>query len=112
MTKLKFRAWHNKAKQMLLPEKNSHLFQWVEEGQDIEVMQWTGVNDVIGYPVFKSDICEMSYGDRFVVVFNEGSFTGKMDGSFLLGNRLPGSFKVIGNIYQNPELLNVEKQSK
>ena len=67
--------------------------------------QYTGQKDQNEVEVYEGDICELDYGERFLVVFNNGSFTGKIGGNFLYNNVLPSEYIVIGNIHENPDLL-------
>lgn len=71
------------------------------------IMQWTGLRDINGVKIFEGDIVE--YIDnteggvyKGVVEFENGMFT--FDGGNAMGD-YDVPIKVIGNIYQNPELL-------
>jgi uncharacterized phage protein (TIGR01671 family) len=67
--------------------------------------QYTGLKDCDGQELYEGDICELRtgygmYGTKGVVGFEKGEFyfTNLDEGLF-------GEFKIIGNIYENPELL-------
>ena len=75
------------------------------------LMQWTGLQDKNGKPIYEGDIVEWwdsygvselgndSFSTRAVVVFNDGGFDPVVG---LTGVEI----EVMGNIYQNPDLLN------
>ena len=81
--------------------------------------QYTGLKDKNGVKIFGGDILEWTDGyskSSGVVAFEEGSFVSKckLGSSSKIKNKDTGgattkTFKVIGNIYENPELLNQEK---
>lgn len=134
MREIKFRGWHNGAKDMVyfgLGEDNIQC-----EGEDGEkfkfmikdghpVMQYTGLKDKNGEEIYEGDVVEIelsaerAFGDGKSETFRIEIFFGK-DASFH-GRRIgiptdlysvgsSGSAvvrkEVIGNIYENPELLN------
>lgn len=77
-----------------------------DEEEDIEIVRFTGLTDKNGKEIYEGDILE-DRGDpqlitRSVVEFIDGSFWSKGWGR--LGNHNEDS-EVIGNIYENPELL-------
>ncbi|NOY72407.1 MAG: hypothetical protein GXP14_08520 [Gammaproteobacteria bacterium] len=81
----------------------------------LSVMQFTGLKDIAGKEIYEGDIveCELSWkGGALphagVVVFcnTYGAFATKNEsGETLLHKHLLNTFKIIGNIYQKPELL-------
>ena len=93
--------------------------KWIE----IQYGQFTGLKDEDDIDIYEGDIIEFSYDmfvgnfDTFVakgvVVFDEGAFYVELfenkrttkDESYLLYNINVDSIKVIGNKYENPELL-------
>ena len=83
------------------------------------IMQYTGVDDKNGTPIFEGDIvkgmCLGYYDDeefKDVIKFRNGSFCFSKekwkDGTYnwySLENHYSGDLEVVGNIYENPELL-------
>ena len=90
--------------------------------------QYTGLKDENGKKIFEGDIIEFSYDlfvgnfDTFIakgkVVFEEGAFyvkcfeneRGTKDETYLLYSINIDTIEVIGNIYDNSELLEVEDE--
>ena len=90
--------------------------------------QYTGLKDENGKKIFEGDIIEFSYDvfvgnfDTFIakgkVVFEEGAFyvkcleneRGTKDETYLLYSINIDTIEVIGNIYDNPDLLEVEDE--
>ena len=126
----KFRAWHHELGRMMLVETMYFFANGFEELQlndsvmndsipaspdEIELMQSTGLKDKNGKEIFEKDI--LDYKGRNVIVKWHGSYA-----SFIyefvdeLQNRTTEwqplylsyyYFEVIGNIYENHELLEV-----
>jgi len=100
-----------------------HTDEWsdYEVGDDIILQQYSGLKDKNGKEVYEGDIVEYkefgeSKSKKGVVVFETGAFgletiNGSFDGSFDYGIEELSweGFEVIGNIYENPELLNNKK---
>lgn len=126
MDELKFRAWHSQQKRMIEvyglgpdfitentldgvdPGTNAFM------GDDFElltVMQFTGLKDKNNVEIFKGDILQTEAGKIMVVGWkvNLASFIIRRDGwafSHFFGEGCnPEDVEVIGNIYQNPELI-------
>jgi uncharacterized phage protein (TIGR01671 family) len=87
----------------------------IELSNDLLIMQFTGLTDINGVEIYEGDIVRLWYAPRATAigfisfenggfVFNTEKATPKKEfaGTCIdCGN----SFTVIGNIYQNPELL-------
>jgi hypothetical protein len=79
---------------------------------DIRVMQFTGLHDKHGKEIYEGDILEHVYKNttvfRVMVIFEDGCFVVKesltSDDPTCLFERT--HFKIIGNIYEHPNLLN------
>lgn len=85
-------------------------------GEKIELMQYTGLKDRVNGEIYENDIISDEDGQRFTVVFwdDYGQWwaeerTGEW--SMSLGE-LIGECVVIGNSYQNPELLELPPQQE
>ena len=84
---------------------------------DIELMQSTGLKDKNGVDVYQGDIIRCTSGCLHEVIWLEeygGTFIGGMPAWYLSGFRngysWTGREEVIGNIYENSELLEEAKQ--
>ena len=116
---IKFRAWDILNKKMLnwrdifdLPAWE--IFPGTPEQRCYEVMQYTGLKDKNNIEVYEGDIVQnVNNNNIWKVVYNHSNacyeLTRKKDGinswehGAIIG--LPRSYKVIGNIYENKELL-------
>ena len=99
-------------------------FEYNDITDSVEIMQYTGLRDENGKGIYEGDIIEFSYDmfvgnfDTFVakgkVVFEEGAFYVEVfenerttdDEAYLLYSINLDTIEVIGNIYENMELLN------
>lgn len=93
------------------------------EIDSVVLMQYTGLKDMHGKEIYEGDILTTKYGN-VEVVYYKSSFTLKREGSSLielngLSNLVDCSpiancthnNEIIGNIYENPELLTKENKS-
>ena len=127
---IKFRAWHNRANKMLKSGTNRQIFSWQDEGQDITIMQFTGLKDRNGVEIYegdilKTDLCHPSWvGLTYEIVFQEGAFQMKTKGrkgsiafayhihTAIINDAIENEsdydkhLEIIGNIYEHPHLLN------
>lgn len=79
--------------------------------KDCIIMQYTGLNDKNGNEIYEGDILDFEFNNRqYQVFFNECSFkVQRIDhlnrNLYLLEDYPTWDMEVIGNIYENPELL-------
>ena len=135
---IKFRAWDKIQNKMLLPDNiefiNGQAY-WAEASTDgngsysndgkvdgigalleggigalFELEQFTGLKDMNGKEIYEGDILE-NRKYRSIVKFTNGKFLADVVGTisrFDLIGETHGS-KVIGNVHENPELLEEDK---
>ena len=123
---IKFRAWVKDRKAIFevilinyVTKKVTYLFERVghllnirhEKFNDVELMQYSGLTDMMEKEIYEGDILFESFGERYYkVVFKNGSFRAEFEGdfeehSFDLIDVVAQGCKIVGNIYENPELI-------
>ena len=122
MRKPKYRAWDTKFEKMYEDKYiGKHWDDWdlqtlfpsgdkaecvLIDGKRIILMQYTGLKDKNGKEMYEGDIIEHDPNPedytRDIIVFNEGAFSLKNDDN--LNSLEYEEFKVIGNIYENPDI--------
>ena len=132
MREIKFRAWHKERQKMLsvfdinfrtpatVQVLNDKYELYNELFDCVEIMQFTGLKDVNGVDIYEGDILSSPHFDNKVlthmVIWSDrynGWFLDNLssneiysEGSVQMWVAMKsGSYKVIGNIHQNPELL-------
>ena len=123
MREIKFRAWHIPTKKMFdVYSWGKHIiFEISDDGvgtsptlpaerDDCILMQYTGLKDRNGKDIYEGDILEMrNVGWKYTLVkFHNGKFAFyTTETNYLIP--MIGQYweegKIIGNIYENPELL-------
>ena len=126
----KFRAWHNELGRMMSIKNmwfqdsrieelelndavmNEHITAYPEQ---IELMQSTGLCDKEGTEVFEGDILHHQIQTEYTFIVKYDKDKGRWYGDGLsrtyridITKEFLPYYKVIGNIYENPELLEVE----
>lgn len=126
----KFRAWIKEENKMIEPSDilsisfklcemtPNYLYGFEKEKYDfydLELMQSAGLKDKNGKEVFVGDIIKCTRGCPHEVYLEKeygGTYVGGMPAIYLKGIRegyaWTGAEEIIGNIYENPELLEVE----
>ena len=124
---LKFRAWDKVFKEMVqvnalvldeqvvkVTYKNGNVAK--EDMKEYELMQSTGLKDKNGKEVFVGDIIKCTRGCPHEVYLEKeygGTYIGGMPAIYLKGIREGYAWteheEIIGNIYENPELLEESK---
>ena len=110
---IKFRAWGPNTKNMWLWDDIKHvsLMDLTITGEKI-VMQYTGLKDKNGVETYESDLLAdgdgnplkvvwESYFAQFAMVYIHGGYRVEM-----IKDELSENYTVIGNIHENPDLLN------
>lgn len=119
MRETKFRVWDKESKHMeevdsiQFPLKKSNgkdiiiynsrecYYEWL---YDYELMQYTGIKDKNGKEIYEGDIVCYKYNGELIKVMVEFVNGVYFAGDAFLYNKRNVA-KVIGNIYENPELL-------
>nr|DAQ12311.1 MAG TPA: YopX protein [Caudoviricetes sp.] len=123
MRDIKFRAWH-KGKKIIgevLGVDILHKEIYFSNGdvdccgfsdfKYIELMQYTGLKDKNNKEIYEGDILSNGNNEKpYKVIFENGSFRAEFEGdfeeySFDLIDVVAQHCEIIGNIYENPELI-------
>lgn len=118
MREIKFRAWDKINKDMFNVEsinfQESRVYKDTvsyREFNNVDVMQYAGLKDKNNKEIYEGDILFESFGERYYkVVFENGSFRAEFNGdfdkySFDLIDVVAQGCEIVGNIYENPELM-------
>lgn len=120
-TPLKFRAWHKDHKRIFdvvqIGWDGDFIVVWIKgvelnvpcPGMDVIMLQFTGLTDKNGDEIFEGDIIsyrasDMNEAATGHVRFSGAAFIVVFAGFFFL-NTIAQDCQVIGNIYENPNLL-------
>ena len=126
MREIKFRIWvkdrkaifevilidYVRKKVTYIVERTGHLLNIRHDKfNDVELMQYTGIKDKDNKEIYEGDILFESFGERYYkVVFENGGFRAEFKGdfdehSFDLIDVVAQGCEIVGNIYENPELM-------
>jgi hypothetical protein len=103
MRDIKFRAWGPKSKVMLDWPDIIDDFKYYVDHPSYRLMQYTGLKDKNGVEIYEGDILKAPYFQTAAVEYMESGFWCKQGKHNMLPNLTDA--EVIGNIYENPELL-------
>ena len=110
MRPIRFRAWDSEHEEMYeWGQYKSELVAEDFEGEILKLMQYTGLKDKNGVEIYEGDIVRHATDEGvYKVIFEDGGFYVKnlFEYDFQPINEYP--LEVIGNIYENPELLERE----
>nr|DAF89160.1 MAG TPA: YopX protein [Podoviridae sp. ctP1X6] len=127
MREIKFRAWHKEKKEIVDVEEidfMNKVINYIDNDyennrqeirgayfEDIELMQYTGLKDKNNKEIYEGDVLSNGNDEKpYKVIFENGSFRAEFEGdfeeySFYLIDIVAQHCEIVGNIYQNPELL-------
>ena len=120
MREIKFRAWSKKDETMLSAEQVWGVLSMALElggmgvlREQVELMQYTGLKDKNGKEIYEGDVV-VCHEYKWVMEYDCPGET--VEGVCYLGfgfptRAYPEGAEVMGNIYENPELLNKELTS-
>ncbi len=119
-TQIKVRAWNKEANKMVdlhsitplaLSDTMSTVMAqrgssgvFIPFDTEIIIMQYTGLDDINGINIYEGDICKFEGSYIYPVMFERGTFYTYSHSDFDPLYKFE-SIEVVGNIYQNEELL-------
>ena len=122
MRGIKYRAWDKTSKNMIadyahigpygeLYVTQFHSSAYGRACPDLVLMQFTGLTDKNGAEIYEGDILKSAYTNlHYEVIFN-GRYEGKAIGNTMALHDLYKisiqCYEVVGNVYTNPEMLEV-----
>jgi len=106
MREIKFRAWDIYNKEMVYSETppSFSFWKWFAYDSRTPLMEYTGLKDKNGKEIYEGDIVKSEYRDNLIIIiikWREKKAQWSIEDF--------GIVEVIGNIYENPELLDKEE---
>lgn len=123
MREIKFRVWHKGKKiisevfgidilhKEIFFSNDDVDYCEISDFKYIELMEYTGLKDKNNKEIYEGDILFESFGEKYYkVVFENGSFRAEFEVDFEeyyfdLIDVVAQNCEVVGNIYENPELI-------
>jgi uncharacterized phage protein (TIGR01671 family) len=123
---IKFRAWNDSSKKFVTTDfvirndgpyiltydcHNGHMKSWSSPYDKFILQQYTGLKDKNGDEIYEGDIVKATSdqyeNENFVgkVIFDEGCFLTWINKNDIRGIWGEDDIEVVGNIFENPELL-------
>lgn len=121
MRQIKFRLWMDNEmlshEQLVDMDQETHAMYTIitkpKQVEELVFMQYTGLKDLNGVEIYEGDIYENKNGIKWVVYYDERSASYLADAinadykaKAFINRKENTNGRVIGNIYENPELLN------
>lgn len=111
MRDIKFRAWHKTGEAMMPDLKNIYTLNSAFQNDNLIFMQFTGFQDSKGVDIYEGDIIYVAGFSRkakAIITYEHGSEFEDLDGchrSMINAAAENDIGEIVGNIHQNPELL-------
>lgn len=106
MRKIKFRMWNTEKQEMEIPDFVNCVNGEIDR-DNYPLMQYVGIEDANGKEIYEGDIVRDNRSDDTLDVIERGErgfvmkYYDEVDDIFYC----PTEFVVVGNIYENPELV-------
>jgi len=113
MREIKFREWMSGYGPPIMEYYDlfSPIFYEHEKKKDLKIMQYTGLKDKNGKEIYEGDVIKDGAGNIYKVHYSEkmACFVSAYSDGIICGS-VDNTDEVIGNIYENPELVNKPKK--
>lgn len=113
MREIKFRFWYSSESRMIYdsseieniePTGINEAIKQLQGCDNFEIMQYTGLKDTHEKEIYEGDILKDKYSNLGEVGWHDSLGAWFWDGGFEWG-MIEGDVEIIGNIYENPNLL-------
>jgi|ERR1035437_8100365 hypothetical protein len=101
---IKFKAWDTIEKCWIDDLVISENDGWIKGNERIQALEYTGLKDKNGKEIYEGDIIKRYTGYVFEMKIRKYSL-GMVNDATAIGYDWHNSDEVIGNIYENPELI-------